>query len=140
MYGKWMRWCGMLAVVLWLTPMVVVAQGQLREPRWGLARGWPRGEIQVMNDWQDAVRVSMWSGRRERIGDWLISPGDEAVLEVDGERIKVRPGYKIKVGDNWGWVDVGEVGQFQRGTWYVSVRTIWRATHRERPGVPDWKG
>jgi len=32
------------------------------------------------------------------------------------------------------------VGQFQHGTWYVSVRTIWRATRRERPGVPDWKG
>ena len=140
MYGKWMRWCGMLAVILFIAPMVVVAQGQPREPRWGPARGWPRGEISVMNDWQDEVRVSMWSSRRERIGDWLIRPGDQAVLEVDGERIRVRPGYKIKVGEDWGWVDVGEVGQFQQGTWYVSVRTIWRATHQERPGVPDWKG
>ena len=140
MYGKWMRWCGMLAVILFIAPMVVVAQGQPREPRWGPARGWPRGEISVMNDWQDEVRVSMWSSRRERIGDWLIRPGDQAVLEVDGERIRVRPGYKIKVGEDWGWVDVGDVGQFQQGTWYVSIRTIWRATHHERPGVPDWKG
>src|SRR6266852_497610 len=137
MYGKWMRWCGMLAVILFIAPIVVVAQG---EPRWGPARGWPRGEISVMNDWQDEVRVSMWSSRRERIGDWLIRPGDQAVLEVDGERIRVRPGYKIKVGEDWGWVDVGDVGQFQQGTWYVSVRTIWRATHQERRGIPDWKG
>ena len=137
---KWMRGYGMLVAVLLLAPMLVVAQSQPREMRWGNARGWPRGEIQVINDWQDDVKVSMWSGRRERIGDWIIRPGDNAVLEMDGERIKVRPGYKIKVGDDWGWVDLGEVGQFQQGTWYVSVRTIWRATHRERPGVPDWKG
>ncbi len=140
MHGKWMRWCGMLAVLLVIAPMAVLAQDYRREPRWGSARGWPRGEISVTNDWQDAVKVSLWSGRRERIGDWSISPGDQAVLEMDGERIKVRPGYKIKVGEDWGWVDVGEVGQFQHGTWYVSVRNVWRATHRERPGVPDWKG
>jgi len=66
----------------------------------------------------------MWSSRRERIGDWIIRPGDNAVLEVDGERIRVRPSYKVTVGDDWGWVDIGEVGQFQQGTWYVSVRTI----------------
>ena len=140
MYGKWMRVCGMLAVMLMIAPLLAMAQNDRPEPRWGSARGWPRGEIHVMNDWQDAVRVTMWSGRRERIGDWIISPGDQTMLEVDGERIRVRPGYKIKVGDDWGWVDVGEVGQFQQGTWYVSVRDVWRATHRERRGVPDWKG
>jgi hypothetical protein len=137
---KWIQWCGMLAIMLVIAPMAVLAQDYSRQPRWGHARGWPRGEIQVVNDWQDAVRISMWSSRRERIGDWIVNPGDQAVLEVDGERIKVRPGYKIKVGEDWGWVDVGEVGQFQQGTWYVSVRTIWRATHGERRGVPDWKG
>ena len=140
MHRKWMRWCGMLAIMLVVAPVIVVAQDDWRGPRWGSARGWPRGDIQVLNDWQDAVRVSMWSGRRERIGDWIISPGDQAMLEVDGERIKVRPGYKIKVGDDWGWVDVGEVGQFQHGTWYVRVRDVWRATHRARGGIPDWRG
>jgi hypothetical protein len=99
-HRKWIQWCGLLAIMLVIAPMVVLAQDYSREPRWGHARGWPRGEIQVMNDWQDAVRVSMWSSRRERIGDWIINPGDQAVLEVDGERIKVRPGYKIKVGDD----------------------------------------
>ena len=72
MYAKWMRWWGMLAVMLVIAPMIVAAQDYRREPRWGYARGWPRGEIHVMNDWQDAVRVSMWSVRRERIGDWII--------------------------------------------------------------------
>jgi hypothetical protein len=139
MYAKRMRWWSMLAVMLVIAPMIGVAQDYRREPRWG-SRGWPRGEIDVTNDWQEAVRVSMWSGRRERIGDWIISPGEQVVLEVGGERIKVRPGYKIKVGEDWGWIDVGEVAQFHQGTWYVSVRTIWRATHGERRGVPDWKG
>ncbi len=101
-YMKWIQWCGLLGVMLVIAPMAVLAQDYSREPRWGHARGWPRGEIQVMNDWQDAVRVSIWSSRRERIGDWIINPGDQAVLEVDGERIKVRPGYKIKVGEDWG--------------------------------------
>jgi len=137
---KWMKCCGMLAVVLLLAPMLVVAQGQPREPRWGNARGWPRGAMLVTNDWQEDVKVNLWSSRREWIGAWIIRPGDNTVLELDGEKLKVRPGYKIKVGDDWGWIDVGDVGQFQQGTWYVSVRTIWRATHRERPGVPDWKG
>ena len=48
--------------------------------------------------------------------------------------IRVRPNYKIKVGDDWGWVDVGQVGQFQNGRWYVNVRDVWQATHnRSRP-------
>jgi len=78
MHGIWMRWCGMLAVVLLLAPIFVVAQDQPRASRWGHARGWPRGAIQVINDWQDEVQVSMWSGRRERIGAWIIRPGDNA--------------------------------------------------------------
>jgi len=142
MQRTWMRWGSMLAIVLFISP-IVVAQDQLREPRWGSTRGWPRGAIYVMNDWQDDVKVSMWSGRREWIGAWVIRPGDRTVLEVDGQQIKVRPNYKIKVGEEWGWVDVGQVGQFQQGTWYVSVRDIWRATHGPRQGdraeVPDWR-
>ena len=61
------------------------------------------------------------------------------MLEADGVRIKVRPRDKIKLGEEWGWVDVEDVDQFHQGPWYVSVRNVWRATHRERPAVPDWK-
>lgn len=85
------------------------------------------------------VQLSLWSHRREPIGTWTIGPGDNVVLEADGAHIKVRPSYKIKVGEDWGWVNLGEVGQFQQGTWFVSVRAIWSATHRARGGVPDWK-
>ncbi|NMQ19100.1 hypothetical protein E4P82_07730 [Candidatus Competibacter phosphatis] len=63
---------------------------------------------------------------------WTIDPGDAAFLAVDGGRIKVRPRYKIKVGNDWGWVNVGQVGHFQDGVWYVNVRDVWRATHRDR--------
>ncbi len=79
----------------------------------------PRGLLEVINDWQDEVKVTVWSHHRERI--------------------KVRPHYKIKVGEDWGWVDVGQVGEFQNGVWYVRVRDIWRATHGRHSGVPDWK-
>jgi hypothetical protein len=95
---KWIRSCGMLAGVLVLALMVVIAQGQPREPRWDNARGWPRGEIQVTNDWQEDVKVSMWSSRGERIGEWIITRGANTMLEADGVQIKVRPSYKIKVG------------------------------------------
>ena len=47
------------------------------------------------------MKVTVWSHHRERIGEWIIASGQPAVFEVDGERIKVRPGYKIKVGDDW---------------------------------------
>ena len=73
----------------------------------------------------------------------MVSPGAMNTFEDGGHRIKVRPHYKIKVGDDWGWVDVGHVGQFQNGIWYVRVRDVWRATHgarqRERTEVPDWR-
>jgi hypothetical protein len=137
---KWRRVWGLLAVMLVLAPLVVIAQDHPRALRWGHARGWPRGASHVTNDWQEDVKVSLWSSRREPMGAWILRPGAKVVLELEGAWIKVRPGYKIKVGDDWGWVDVGDVGHFQQGTWYVSVRTIWRATHRERPGMPDWKG
>jgi hypothetical protein len=116
-----------------------VVQSQLREPRSGNVPDRPRGIIQITNDWRDEVRLSLWSHRREPVGEWTIGAGDNVVLEADGERIKVRPSYKIKVGEDWGWVNLGEVGQFQQGTWFVNVRSIWSATHRERRGVPDWK-
>jgi len=139
MHKRWIAWCGMLAVVLCIAPLVGVAQDYPRRERYGNAPDWPRGIIQVTNDWQDEVRLTLWSHRRERIGEWSLSPGVTAFLDVDGDRIKVRSSYKIKVGEEWGWVDVGEVGRFRNGTWYVSVRNVWRATHRGRPGVPDWK-
>jgi hypothetical protein len=58
------------------------------------------------------------------------------VLQERSQRIKVRPTYKIKVGDDWGWVDVAQVGQFQNGTWYVNVWDVWQATHAERRDSP----
>jgi len=123
----------MLAVVLLIAPFLAVAQGQYRVERYGNAPDRPRGAIQVNNDWRDAVSVSMWSNNRERIGEWIIRPGERALLEEGRRSIRVRPSYKMKVGEDWGWVDVGQVGQFQNGTWYVNVRDVWQATHRDRP-------
>ena len=136
MRSKWMRLGGILAVVLLIAPFLAVAQGQYRVERYGNAPDRPRGAIQVNNDWRDEVSVSMWSNNRERIGEWVIRPGERAVLEEGRRSIKVRPSYKIKVGEDWGWVDVGQVGQFQNGTWYVNVRDVWQATHAERRDSP----
>ncbi len=129
---KWMGPYGLLAILLWVVPMATSAQGHDYRDEGG------RGPIQVTNDWRDAVRITMWTHRRERIGgSWTIEPGDSAFLVIEETRIKVRPNYKIKVGDDWGWVNIGEVGEFQDGVWYVNVRDVWRATHRDRPDRQD---
>jgi hypothetical protein len=137
----------MLAILLCVAPLVVVAQDGRRGSRPDSSRNWPRGAIQITNDWRDEVKVAMWTHQREQIsGFWTVEPGVTTLLVVDGESIKVRPSYKIKVGDDWGWVNVGDVGQFSQGTWYVNVRDVWRATHQRRGAGavsdrwgPDWK-
>ena len=138
MHAKWTRWCSMLAVVMLIAPLWAVAQPRAREPRSSdSGPGRSRGEMQVTNDWRDEVNLSVWSDERERLGEWLIRPGENVVLQERGERLRVRPNYKIKVGDDWGWVDVGQVGQFQNGTWHVNVRNVWAATHQDRPEGRD---
>lgn len=129
---KWIRAWGILAVVLLVAPLMVLAQ----EGRRG-----DRGDIQVTNDWDNTVRVTLWKQRGEQISrrSWTIAPGQSAMLGDDGGRsIRVRADDKIKVGAEWGRVDIGDVGRWQRGTWNVSVRDIWRATRerRGRPGLP----
>ncbi len=136
----------LMATALFIAPSGAVAQDDFQSPYSNRARDWTRGQIQVTNDWRDTVNVTMWTHQREQIGDsWEIESGETAFLAVDGERIKVRPNYKIKVGNDWGWVNLDRVGQFRRGIWYVNVRDIWRATHqrdrydRGRDNVPDWQ-
>lgn len=146
----WMNVYRWLAVALLITPLVNFAQDDDRSWRDTQSeRQRPRGELRITNDWRDEVNVSVWTQRRERIGEgWSLEPGRTALLLADGQRIRVRPNYKIKVGDDWGWTNVGDVGEFRRGVWYVNVRDIWRATHRrgeernderrDEP-VPDWQ-
>ena len=127
-----------LMAMSFLIPDGVLAQDAFPgfEPQY--SRAGPRGAIQITNDWRDEVKVTMWTDRRERIGDfWVLEPGESAFLAVDEERIRVRPSYKIKVGSDWGWVDLGSVGRFRRGVWYVNVRDVWRATHQRGGGQYD---
>ena len=153
---KRIGWYSMVAVVLLCTPFLASAQIQIQLPP-----GWPqfpneprpappehyadepRGLLEVINDWEDQVSITVWSHQRERIGEWVVSPRQTNTFAEGGRQVKVRPHYKIKVGEDWGWVDVGQVGQFQNGVWYVRVRDIWRATHgarqRDRAEVPDWR-
>ena len=127
MNAQWLKVGGMLAVLLLTAPAWVAAQEYYR------GEGGRRGTIQVTNDWRDEVKLTMWTSDRERIGEyWTLSPGETAFLEYRDVRIKVRSSYKIKVGDDWGRVNLRDVGEFQNGVWYVNVRDIWRATHQDR--------
>lgn len=137
MHAKWMRLWGMVAVVLLLAPLMAVAQPRAREARPDSSADRSRGDMQVVNDWRDEVSLSLWSEQRERLGEWSIRPGEKVVLQERGARIKVRSDDKIKLGDDGGSVDVGQVGQFQNGVWHVNVRNVWAATHQDRPEGRD---
>jgi hypothetical protein len=140
MHGKWMRLWGMVAVVLLLAPLMAVAQYGSREVRpYGNSdrSRESRGEIQVLNDLREEVSLSMSSGNRELLGEWSIRPGEHVVLQERGERIRVRPNDKMKLGDDGQWVEVDRVGQFQNGVWRVDMRDVWAATHQDRPKGQD---
>ena len=109
---KMIKMLTLLATVLLAAPGGAIAQDRYSQPQPERSRDQPRGQIQITNDWRDTVNVTMWTHRRERIGEsWQIDSGETALLAVDGARIKVRPNYKIKVGDDWGWVNLGTVGE-----------------------------
>ncbi len=132
MHSRWIRWCGMLAVALVIAPLWALAQPQTRESCWDRDVYRSRGVIEIINDWRDDVNLSMWTNHRQQLGEWSIRPGEQVMLQEGGRLLRVRQDYKIKVGDDWGWVNVGQVGQFRHGTWYVNVRDVWQATHAER--------
>lgn len=130
----------MVAVVLLLAPLMAVAQYGSREaqPYSSSNRSREsRGEIQVLNDLREEVSLSMSSGNRELLGEWSIRPGEHVVLQERGERIRVRPNDKMKLGDDGQWVEVDRVGQFQNGVWRVDMRDVWAATHQDRPKGQD---
>ena len=137
MHTKWMRLWGLGALLLVLTPLLAVGQTRTREALPAKSSDRSRGEVQVTNDWRDEVNLSMRTDNQERLGEWSIRPGENVVLQERGERIRVRPNYKITVGDSGDWVDVGQIGQFRNGTWYVNVRDVWAATHQDRPAGRD---
>jgi hypothetical protein len=83
---------------------------------------------------------SMRSDNQDRLGEWSIRPGEHVVLQERGERIRVHPNSKIAVGESGDWVEVGQVGKFRNGTWYVNVRDVWAATHQDRPEGRDARG
>ena len=152
MHAKWMRLWGMVAVVLLLAPLMAVAQYGSREthpysrsdksrethPYSSSDRSREsRGEIEVVNDLREEVSLSMSSEDRELLGEWSIRPGENVVLQDRGERIRVRPNDKIKVGDDGEWVDVDQVGQFQNGVWRIDMRDVWAATQQDRSESRD---
>ncbi len=127
-----------LMAMSFLVPGSGLAQDGFPESEPQYSRVGPRGVVRVVNDWRNEVRVTIWTHRRERIGDfWVLEPGESAFLTLDEDRIEVRPDYKIKVGSDWGWVDLGSVGRFRRGVWSVNVRDIWQATHQRGGGQYD---
>ena len=135
MHAKWMRPVGMVAVVLLLAPLMAGAQYGSREaqPYGSSDRSREsRGEIQVVNDLRDEVSLSISAGNRELVGEWSIRPGERVVLQERGERIRVHPNDKMKLGDEGQWVKVDRVGQFQNGVWRVDMRDVWAATHQDR--------
>lgn len=136
----------LFAIPLWICAQQALAQnatepGYGTEPRYGDERRWlqppdpsaQRGYVRVTNDWRDTVRLTMWTKRGMQIGSyWVLRPGESSYLLESGQRITARPEYNIRVGDDWGSVELGRVGRFYNDKWQVNVRDIWRATHAGR--------
>ena len=137
MHSKWMRRWGLAALILVLTPILAVGQSRSREALPDRSSDRSRGEVQVTNDWRDEIILSMRTDNQEQLGDWSIRPGEQVVLQERGERIRIRPNYKITVGDGGDWVDVGKVGEFRNGTWYVNVRDVVTAAYQNYPESRD---
>src|ERR671932_509409 len=137
MHTKWMRLWGLAALLLGLTPLLAVGQSRAREALPDRSGDRSRGEVQVANDWRGEITLSLRTDTQERVGEWSIRPGENVVLQERGERIRIRPNYKITVGDSGDWVDVGQVGQFRNGTWYVNVRDVVTAAYQNHPEGRD---
>ena len=137
MHTNWTRLWGIVAVGLLLAPLMAVGQPQPREARPDRSADRSRGEVQVVNDWRDEISLSMRSDKQEQLGVWSIRPGENVVLQERGERIRIRPNYKITVGDSGEWVNVDQVGQFRNGTWYVNVRDVVTAAYQNHPEGRD---
>jgi len=137
MHAKWMRLWGLVAFILVLTPLLAVGQTRAREALPSKSSDRSRGEVQVANDWRDEIVLSMRTDNQEPLGEWSIRPGEQVVLQERGERIRIRPNYKITVGDGGDWVDVGKVGEFRNGTWYVNVRDVVTAAYQNHPEGRD---
>ncbi|HOB63155.1 MAG TPA: hypothetical protein PKI41_13700 [Candidatus Competibacteraceae bacterium] len=137
----------LFAVPLWICAQQASAQNAT-EPGYGGGYGggyderrWlqppdpsmQRGYVRVTNDWRDTVKLTMWTKRGTQIGSyWALRPGESSYLLESGQRITARPEYNIRVGDDWGSVELGRVGRFYNNRWQVNVRDIWRATHTGR--------
>jgi hypothetical protein len=137
MHATWMRPWGMVAVVLLLTPLLAIAQSRAREALPDRSADRSRGEVQVANDSRDDITLSLRTDNQERLGEWSIRPGEQVVLQERGERIRIRPNYKIMVGDSGDWVQVDQVGQFRNSTWYVNVRDVVAAAYQNHPEGRD---
>ncbi len=138
MHTKWMRLWGLGALILVLAPLLAVGQQpRPRESRQDRSSDRSRGEVQVANDWRDEITLSLRTDNQERLGEWSIRPGENVVLQERGERIRIRPNYKITVGDGGDWVDVGKVGQFRDGIWHVNVRDVVTAAYQNHPEGRD---
>jgi hypothetical protein len=132
MYLHWKRLLGIQLIALLLVPLSVFSQDMRRGDY---------GYLQVTNDWENTVRVTLWNEQGGQLSrrTWTIPQGRSALLaEEDGGSLRVGGNDKIKVGDDWGRVDIGTVGRLQGRTWHVNVRDVWQATHqgRGRPGQP----
>ena len=122
----WMRRLGGIFITLLvLAPALTIAQN------YGSDRTQKRGMIQIENNWRDTVHITVWTNRGEELGGgWEFGSGESAFLAVGSQKIKVRPNYQIKVGNDWGRVSVRDAGRYQNGVWYINVRDLWRITHR----------
>jgi len=124
----WMRLGGILAMLLTVAPMLAVAQEYGRD-----RTEQQRGTIRIDNDQRRAVHITIWTNRgRELGGGWRFRSGESAFLAVGERKIRVRSNYQIKVGNGSRRANIGDVGRFRNGVWYVNVQNLRRDQYPDR--------
>lgn len=100
----------------------------------GLTFAQERGEIVVINDWDQTVDVTLVMERHDEMirKTWSIRAGQRAHLAREGgHRIRVRGSDRIKIKVDSRPVVIGDVGRFRDGEWHVRVREVYQ-TQRGR--------
>lgn|GEM_PF-3926312 len=88
--------------------------------------------VRIKNDYdrQDSVLVTLWTPERQKkLGTWTVPRGESVYLGMNGTTLRITGDYKIKVGEEWGWVNIGDVAVQHGTTWVTTVRKIYQATH-----------
>lgn len=120
------------AILLLMVSTIVYAGNAVdSEKPWLKPPDEKRAYVFIKNDYSASVKLSMWNKRGAQVGEyWVLLPGQSGYLTESGQKVAVSGEYTLKVGNDPGEAEVAEVSERHGKTWNVSVKKVWRETHK----------